>query len=179
MERTKLLTIAVIGLLLLNLLTVGLLVVKPMSFWPPHPDHRPEPPSTEGPAAIIIERLHFNSDQQKLYRQLVTSHQNQTRLLNDQMAQLYRDYYGLLASVQPNSERANALSEQIASNQQAQAELNFDHFKQIRRLCRPGQQVSFNNLVRDLARLFSRQHPPRPHADGPLTGPSENLPHQP
>lgn len=178
MERTKLLTLAVIGLLLLNLLTVGFLVLKPNR--PPHPDHPPGPPDTEGPAAIIIDRLHFDQVQQQSYRQLVAQHQKQTRLLNDQMAQLYRAYYGLLTTTQPDSTQTMTLSQQIADNQRAQAQLNFDHFKQIKALCHADQQADFANLVSDLARLFGRhQRPPRSGADGQPEGPPGNLPPHP
>ncbi len=180
MERTKLLTIAVIGLLLLNLLTVGFLVVRPMPNRPPHPDHPPGQSDTEGPETIIIERLHFDPTQQKQYHQLVIRHRSQARDLNGQMVQLYKSYYGLLASDQPDSVRANALSKQIATNQGAQAELNFDHFKQISALCRPDQQADFHRLVSDLSSLFDHsQHPPRPNAEGPPESAPENLPSHP
>ena len=180
MERTKLLTVAVIGLLLLNLLTVGFLIVKPMRNRPLHPDHLPEQSDSNGPESIIVERLHFDPTQQKQYHQLVTRHRSQTRNLSSQMVQLYKDYYGLLASDQSDSARANALSEQIAANQRAQAELNFDHFKQINALCRPDQQGDFHRLVSDLSNLFGHpQHPPRPNGEGPPEGSPENLPPHP
>lgn len=179
MERTKLLTIAVIGLFLLNLITIGFLLVKPNQLLRPG-DSR----GAEEPATIITQRLHFDSGQQQAYRLLITKHQEQTKMLNEQMVQLHRDYYGLLASTQLDSIQANALSQQIADNQRAQAQLNFDHFKQIKALCRLDQQADFSDLVNDLARLFGRQQrPPRLGAggppEGPPNGPPENLPPHP
>lgn len=171
MERTKLLTLAIIGLFLLNLLTIGYLVLKPG-----HPDGQP---GAEGPVAVIIERLHFDTDQQTAYQTLVREHRSQVRALRDQSAQLFRDYYGLLESVQPDSLKASALSEQIAINQRELAQLNFTHFSQIKSLCRPNQLADFNRLVGDLSRLFGQQRPPRPTDGGPLGGSSENLPLRP
>ncbi|GAB3944846.1 hypothetical protein GCM10028805_12940 [Spirosoma harenae] len=182
MERTKLLTFAVIGLLLLNLLTIGFLVLKPdqsSHYGPPG-----TPPRPDGPVNIIIERLHFDQDQQKAYKELIDQHQSQMRELNEQMAQLHRDYYRLLASDKPDSAQANALSRQIADNQKAQAEVNFRHFEQIKALCHPDQQAAFKQLVGDLARLFGRhQHPPHAGVDGPpeghRDGPPQNFPPHP
>ncbi|QHV97093.1 periplasmic heavy metal sensor [Spirosoma endbachense] len=181
MERTKLLTFAVIGLLLLNLLTIGFVWLKPdqsssLSQGPP--------PEGDGPARLIIERLHFDTQQQQQYRQLVQEHQRQTRVLNQESVQLFRAYYGLLASTQPDSARANTLSHQIADNQRSIAELNFAHFQQIKALCQPDQQPYFTKLVDDLAHLFGRrQRPPRPNGEGPPEGrpegPPENFPSRP
>lgn len=178
MERTKLLTLAIIGLLLLNLFTIGFIVLKPgLSF---HPDHPPGPPGADGPATIIIERLHLDTDQQTAYRKLVRQHQHDVRTLREQSAQLFRNYYGLLESDHPDSTKANAFSQQIALNQREMAQLNFSHFNQIKALCRPGQRADFNRLVSDLSRLFGQQPRPRQfNAGGPPEGPPEDLPPRP
>lgn len=178
MERTKLLTLAVVGLLLLNLLTIGFLFLKPDG--PPQPEQAPGRPGAEGPAAVIIERLHMDANQQAHYRQLVQAHQEKTRTLNQKTAQLYRTYYGLLEAPTYDVQQANSMSQQIADNQRAIAQLNFDHFNQIKSLCRPDQLADFNRLVSELARLFGRQQrPQRPGMSGPPPGAPEDLPPRP
>lgn len=180
MERTKLLTFAVVGLLLLNLLTIGFLFLKPDQ--PQQPEQGPARPGfgAEGPATVIIERLHLDERQQTQYRQLVKAHQDRMRALNEKSAQLYRNYYGLLEAARYDTKQADALSRQIADSQQKMAQLNFDHFKEIKSLCRPDQTADFNRLVSDLARLFGRQQrPPRSGPDGPPAGAPENLPPRP
>lgn len=169
MERTKLLTGAVIALFLLNLVTIGFLIMRP---------GRPGRPGMQGPkgepAQVISKRLHFDDQQQKQYRQLIDEHQNQTRTLNEKSLQLYRQYYGLLAAEQPDTAQANLLSGQIAQMQQALAQLNFSHFEQIKALCQPNQQADFTRLVSDLAQLFGRQQ--RPRGPGGPEGPPEGGP---
>jgi protein CpxP len=175
MERTKLLTFTSIGLLLLNLLTIGFLVLKPGQSR--HPDH---PPGAQEPARIIIRRLHFDSEQQAHYQELVHEHQKTVRALREQSTELFRDYYGLLASDRADSVQATALSQQIATNQRELAQLNFAHFSQIKALCRPGQKADFNELVADLSKLFGQQqHPPRPIGGGPPEGLPDDLPPRP
>lgn len=162
MERTKLLTIAVIGLLLLNTLTIGFMILK-------------RPPRLAGrdgtPSRVIIERLHLDASQRQQYRQLIEAHQQQTHALSDESAQLFREYYGLLTSEPTDTSRANALSAQIAENQRALAQLNFAHFQQLKQLCRPDQQAKFDQLVNDLSRLFGQQQRPRDPGNRPPNEP--------
>ena len=167
MERTKLLTLAVIGLLLLNLFTIGYVALR--SGPPPHPD---QPPGSGGPAALIIERLHLDARQQARYAELRDQHQQSLRSLNDEAVRLYGSYYGLLEADSLDPVRATALSQQLAQNQQAVAGVNLTHFQQLKALCRPNQQADFRRLVGDLAQLFGR--PPRPNRRD-TNGPAENF----
>ncbi|MVM29769.1 periplasmic heavy metal sensor [Spirosoma sp. HMF4905] len=180
MERTKLLTFAVIGLLLLNLLTIGYLVLT--SGRPSQAGQLQGPlPDGKGPARVIIERLHFDEQQQQQYLEMGRQHHQQTERLNAESIQLFQEYYSLLPSAQPDSAKANALIRQIEDVQRQIAELNFSHFRQIKALCRPDQQADFSRLVADLAKLFGqRPRPPRLPGDGPPDdrpeGPPENFP---
>jgi len=167
MERTKLLTGAVTGLFLLNLVTISSLILRPG-----RPGRSGSRDPKGEPAQVIIERLHFDDQQEKQYRQLIGEHQNQTRSLNNKSQQLYRQYYGLLASDQPDTAKEGLLVGQIAQTQRTLAQLNFSHFKQIKALCKPDQQADFTRLVSDLAQLFGRQQRPRRPGgpEGPLEG---------
>jgi len=177
MERTKLLTVAVVGLLILNLLTIGFLILNT------NRPRRPEPPNPNkgsGPALIIIERLRLDAQQERAFQKLRNAHHRQSELLSAQSVELYRSYYGLLASEKPDTARKNALEGQIAENQAAVAKLNFDHFAQIKALCRPDQQADFTRLVADLNRLFGRQPRPKQGSEGRPPGDNpENRPSRP
>ncbi|GAB4031235.1 periplasmic heavy metal sensor [Spirosoma gilvum] len=180
MERTKLLTFSVIALLLLNLLTIGFVFVK-SDFFPLSNERHGPLPSREGPARIIIERLHFDEGQQQQYWKMVRQHQEKTRQLNDESVQLFRAYYHLLSEPQPDSVKEQALTQKIADNQRQQAEVNFAHFQKIKALCRPDQQAYFTQLVDELARLFGQRQrsPGRPGHEPPggrPDGPPENFP---
>ncbi|MBO0934406.1 Spy/CpxP family protein refolding chaperone [Fibrella aquatilis] len=158
MERTKLLTVAVVFLLIINFLTVGRWLLQPAGPPPGSGVGRPN-----GPAELINQRLHFSESQRQQYRLLIDQHQQALRPLNREAARLYGAYYGLLAQTPPDTARAAAFSQQIAQNQRLIAGVNFAHFRQIKALCRPDQQADFTRLVADLAQLFnhtSRGNPP-------------------
>ncbi|MVM39959.1 periplasmic heavy metal sensor [Spirosoma sp. HMF3257] len=180
MERTKLLTFSVIGLLLLNLLTIGYVVFKSGHF-SQSDQSRSQPLGREGPARVIISRLHFDEQQQKQFLEMGRQHHQETRRLNEESVRLFRTYYSLLATTPPDTAKASMLARQIADIQRQIAELNFAHFQEIKALCRPEQQADFVQLVDDLARLFGRpQRPPRNGNDGPpeatMGGPPEEHP---
>lgn len=156
MTRERFLTIAVLSLLLLNLGTIGFLWLRP-----PGGLRSGGPPDGQTPTQLIIDRLHLDDRQQVAYRRLIQDHRQQSRALAEESVGLYRRYYQLLEAAQPDTARASALSQQIAQKQRAIAELNFNHFAQIKALCRPDQQADFAGLVGDLTELFNR--PPRPN----------------
>jgi len=158
MSKTKLLSIAVTGLLLLNLGTLGIFFFNK----PSRPHHPGEGPRGEGPKKIIIERLHFDEAQQKEYEILVNDHKSKMFALNDASRALHDALYNLLiAETSIDDAQANKLIAEIADNQKALDELNFDHFRKIKMLCKGSQIDDFNKLVGDLGELFSGRRPPR------------------
>lgn len=159
MNRTKLLTIAVIGLLLLNFGILAVMFFGKPSHQPMYPPH--DGPKGEGPKQIIIERLHFDAMQQKDYELLVVEHRNKTNELHEASKKLHDELFSLLKGETINQRERDALIMEIANNQKAIEYLNFDHFNAIKKLCKGEQVGYFNELVGDLGQLFGRKGPPR------------------
>lgn len=159
MEKTKLLTITVIGLLLLNFATLGFLFISgTKGHKPPHdiPEGRHEPKE------IIIERLHFDANQQKEYGQLIEWHRRKIRQLEDSIRVSKNELYMLLNDDKIDEKAKVTLINQIALFQKQIEATHFKHFEDIKKLCKPEQQVYFNELTEELGRLFYRNKPPRP-----------------
>ena len=79
MKKTKLLTITVIGLLLLNFAILAFLLVSgPRGH--KRPNERPE--GRPDPREIIIERLHFDNKQEKEYAELIKWHRGEIKKLD-------------------------------------------------------------------------------------------------
>jgi periplasmic protein CpxP/Spy len=156
MNRTKLLTIVIVCLLLLNFGTLGILFFSK----PGGPPHGGMGPGHGGPKMIIIERLHFDETQQKQYESLIEEHHSKTNELRDASGKLHKELYSLLVEAAPDKAKADSLVIQISENQKAMDYLNFDHFQKIRSICRPEQIKDFNILARDLSELFGPKGPP-------------------
>ncbi len=157
MNRTKLLTIAVLGLLLINISTLCVLIL--------HKPHRPPMgevsiPPGEGPKRIIIERLHFDDAQQQQYQLLIDGHRKKMRELNDATRKLHDSLFTLLKDASIDQSKADTLMQQIAANQKQTDQLNFDHFQKIKSICKPEQLNDFNELVDELGALFAPKGKP-------------------
>lgn len=161
MNRTKLLTIAVIGLLLINLGTLGVMMMHK----PPRPPHGEMPPpptdgNEGGPRQIIIDRLHFDGNQQKQYEVFISEHRKKTDDLHNASKELHNQLYIMLKSESIDKTKSDSLIEEIAGNQKAIENLNFNHFQEIKSICKPEQLEDFNELAGELAMLFGPKGPP-------------------
>lgn len=153
MNRTKLLTIAVVGLLLLNFGILAVMFFGKSSHPPLHPPHGG--PKGEGPKQIIIERLHFDEMQQKDYELLIVVHRKETDELHEASKELHDELFSLLKGDTINQRESDSLILEIANNQKAIENLNYNHFNAIKKLCKEEQVVYFNEVVNDLGKLFA------------------------
>ncbi|MCF6132125.1 periplasmic heavy metal sensor [Flavobacterium wongokense] len=152
MEKTKLLTIAVIGLLVINFGTLGFLLLNGKGHHPPH-GGRPEPKE------VIIDKLHLDANQQKEYAKLIEWHHSEIERLDENIRHAKNELYSQLNQPEINSKIRDLLIADINSNQKKIEETHFKHFADIKKLCRKDQMDEFNSLTEELSRLFA----PKPH----------------
>lgn len=152
MEKTKLLTLSVIGLLLLNLGTLGFLFLNGKERGRPH-EGRPEPKE------IIIHKLHFDGAQQKEYAKLIQWHRGQITQLDGNIREAKNDLYRQLNKAEVNIKTKDSLITVINSNQKQIEATHFKHFEDIKKLCHKDQLDDFNYLTEELSRIFA----PKPH----------------
>lgn len=161
MEKTKLLTFAVITLLLINLGTLGFLFLSGPNGHHPHRGEGPE--GGPKPREIIIEKLHFDANQQKEYDKLIKWHQGEIRRLDDAIRKAKNDLYSGLSEDIINEQSKDSLITLLNSYQKQIETTHFKHFEDIKKICHNEQLEDFNELTEELSRIFSRgQKPPRP-----------------
>ncbi len=152
MEKSKLLTLAVVALLLLNLGTLGYLVLQ-------HP-HRGGPMPHEidhkGPADFIIRELNFNESQKTEFMKLVEAHRNNTQVLQKTDIENHKKLFDALDS--NDTIFINNALRTIGETQTDLSKITFFHFKDVRALCTPEQQNKFNSVIHE---ALSRMAPPR------------------
>lgn len=150
MNKTKLLSIAVIALLVLNFGILGFLFLSK--------GH--EPNGRKMPREIIIERLHFDKNQIVEYEKIIKEHRKAIRNLDDSIRNTKNELYQLLNEEKINSVEKDSLYLKLA-NYQKQIEItHFNHFLEIKSLCKKEQLDDFKNLTEKLSKIFS--HKPRP-----------------
>jgi len=137
----------VVALLLLNGGVLFFLLSKP---GPPHPGRR----GGEGPKHLIIERLHLDAAQTDAYEKLVRRHQSDVRAKEREIHDTKRSLYaGLQGAEYPAKD---SLARRIGQLQVDVEHIHFNHFQDIKTLCRPEQIADFNELAGELADFFSR-----------------------
>ncbi len=136
----------VVALLLLNGGVLFFLLTQPK---PPHPGRR-----GEGPKHLIIERLHLDAGQTDAYEKLVRQHQNDIRAKEREMHDTKRHLYASLQNAEAPAK--DSLAQRIGQLQVDIEHIHFNHFQDIKTLCRPEQMADFNALAGELADYFSR-----------------------
>ena len=162
MEKTKLLMITVIGLLVLNLATLGFLFISGQK------GHKPPHDRTEGrqmPREKIINRLHFDVNQQKDYDKIIQWHKGEIKRLDSEIREAKIGLYSQLKESQLDLKVKDSLIAVINTNQKQIETTHFKHFEEVKKLCNKDQLEDFNELTEDLSRIFAPNKPPRPRHD--------------
>ncbi len=154
MSRTRLLTLAVIVLLILNLGTLGFLLYnRPMNHRPRH---------GEGPRKIIIEKLHFDQQQQIEYKKGIRWHRGTIDALDAQILETKNRLYLQLLKTNVDNKAKDSLIDVIVGYQKQIEQTHFKHFEDIKKICRPDQLEYYDELTTELTSLFSK-HPRKKH----------------
>jgi hypothetical protein len=158
MTKIKLLSIAVIGLLLINIgILAFLFLSKPMHLPVDGPGGK-----REGPKLIIIEKLHFDKEQVARYEKLIDLHQKTVRELDGQIRETKNQLYATLA--EETDKNKDSLQNKLGEIQRQIEFAHYSHFEEIKKLCKPGQMEYFKNLTAELAKFFApgKKSPPPP-----------------
>ena len=148
MNKIKLLTIGVIGLLLLNLVLMGMMYMhRPIG---PRPGDRHM--KDDGPKQLIIDRLHLSDDQVKQYDILIDQHQASINELDSKIKTAKHDLYATLSD--PTYAGADSILQRLNEWHSQIEKLHYDHFKSVREICSEDQMPAYNRLTTELAHLF-------------------------
>ena len=163
MKKAKLLTLVVITLLLINIVTLGFLIISASL------GRQPLEQSQGGkskPRKIIIEKLHLDANQQKEYDKLIKWHRGEIRTIEDNISTTKNELYQLLSESKINLKTKDSLINSLTLLQKRVEITHFKHFEDIKKLCHEEQLKKFNHLTKELGRIFSKGHkPPRLNHD--------------
>jgi hypothetical protein len=147
MNKNKFYAIVILGLLLSNGILIFFITQKR------HNRH-----SHTSPREIVIQRLKLDESQIIKYEELIQVHRGRTHELMKGIQERRNDLYSQMLKNGKSNIQA-ALIDSIASNQAELEKLNYSHFKDIQSLCMPNQLADFENLSKDLAKLFGKEKP--------------------
>ena len=142
MNKLKLVSGLAIGLLLINLVLIGFQFFK-------------KPPRHEGPRNEIIHRLAFDEQQVIQYDSLIRQHRQSIRTLDSEIALLKQTLYTQL-KVETALIHKDSLIQALGQKQMEVENVQFAHFIDIHKLCKPDQEERFQKLTSDLHDLFPK-----------------------
>jgi uncharacterized protein HemX len=151
MNKTKLLSVAVIALLVLNFGILGYLFLS----------NKHEPNGRKMPREIIIEILHFDENQIVKYEKTIQEHQKLIRKLDSSIRKTKNELYQLLNEEKIDSSQKDSLYLKLANYQKQIETTHFNHFLEIKKLCKKEQLDDYEYLTGELSRLFSRPRRPK------------------
>lgn len=149
MNKIKVLVTAVIGLMILNLILLGLIFSHgPLPDGPQ--DHEA---GDDGPKHLIIEKLGLNDVQQHQYDSLIQIHQASLNTIENDIAlkkaELYRNLQG------PDEHIRDSVIHQLSFDFGRIERTHYDHFIALRNICRHDQLNKFNGLTSELQEIFA------------------------
>ena len=97
-------------------------------------------------------------------------HQQAVRPLRKQMREKKEALYQLLKENASDSSTQAAVAA-IGATMQSIDLATFQHFKQLRALCKPEQQQQFDAIILDVVSMMQRQGPPGPPGNHPNGNP--------
>ncbi len=149
MNKVKFLSIISIGLLVSNLVLAGFMLFK-----------KPKHPMGEGPKRVIIEKLHFDDKQVAQYEEIIQEHQKKIRISDEKILNIKNALYTTLTK-EINSTQRDSLINQIAIVQAEIENTHYNHFVEMKTLCKPEQQQYFEALTQEISTLFYKRQMPK------------------
>lgn len=157
MKKERLFGAAIVGLLLLNLATIGYVVFG-----------KGRPRENRETWRYVSTALELSPQQQGLYLQMRDEHRVAMKQFTEDYRTLLYRYLELLVSTTPDSARKATLETQMASVERQKLQVTFAHFESLKAICTPEQQRRFPEMVPRLAEVLCG--PVRPPREGPPDG---------
>jgi hypothetical protein len=117
-----------------------------------------------GPRNEIIDRLHFDKGQVAQYDSLIVKHR---KLVGQKEKEIQGLRTSLFMGVSDgiDAKLKDSWVRRIGVLHADIQQIHFAHFLDIQKICKPDQRVDFDNLTKDLSKMF-RGRGPKGNADG-------------
>lgn len=142
-SNNKILTIAVVLLLIINIALVIFMVNEK------NHDATKKTAKTE-PFEMMVKELSMTEQQQKDYKQQKEEHLKNIKPLFDSLRTAKSAFYALVKEDNVSDSLVNVYGQRIANNQLTIDKITFAHFKKIRTLFTAEQQPKFDTFVQKM-----------------------------
>ncbi|MFN0214880.1 MAG: hypothetical protein ACKVT2_11545 [Saprospiraceae bacterium] len=148
MENLKFYKIAIAVLLLLNIGTLTFMWVR-----------RPPSFQARGPFMFLVKATGMDEAQQAAYGELRDLHRPEMEGNRKQISELHGQMIGLLAQHEESDPEVFQLADSIAAIKRQEELAMYAHFRRVRAICRPDQQVKFDAAIGEAIRSMGPMPP--------------------
>ncbi len=141
MNKFNFLTVIIIILLVIN----GFLFIRIMK----------APVRPQNPKDYIIKKMHFDKEQRCQYEKYIIKHRKVNSENEKSLNNLRLELYKGLRDKSQNERRTDSLIVLMAYWQKNAEKINYNHFLEIKKICKPSQQKQFEALYDEISHLFS------------------------
>lgn len=151
MDKLKLYKIVIVVLVVINLLTVGTIwLVKPKG-------QRPMP--HERPLTFLSAELGITGPNKEKLDKMEAGHHRDKRELLAKNKELRERLFGLLKASDVDSLKVNRYVDSILVNQKNIELMTFEHFREVKQLCTPEQQLKLEDVIAEAIRMAGGRPP--------------------
>ena len=153
MNKSKILSLLVIVMLIINIGIISYFVFMNKENSISHQKRMPR--------EIVIEKLSFNQEQIAAYDVTIKRHQNAIRTLDDSIRNKKNQLYSRLKNNASEIDKNDSLVIELGNYQKQIETTHFNHFIEIKNICKPEQLDDFNSLTSELSKIFSGKRKPK------------------
>lgn len=143
-SSNKILTIAVVVLLLTNIALVAFMVFGK------NKQEGKRPAGKGDPFEMMVKELNMTEQQQKDYKQQKEDHFKNIKPLFDSVRAAKTAFFALIGEPEVNDSVINLYSQRVTERQAEIDKLTFAHFRRVRTLFTPEQQPKFDAFVQKM-----------------------------
>ena len=145
-STTKILTIAVVLLLLIN---VAMIIFMLNRGKPPH-DGKNYRGKGNDPFEMLAKELNMTDEQRSTHLKFRDEYFSSVRPLFDSVLTAKQAFFALIKEENVNDSLLNSYANRIAERQLAADILTFEHFRRVRALYKPNQQKKYDEFVQKM-----------------------------
>jgi len=153
MKNNKVLSIAVVLLLLTNIALIAFMLTNKKKYGGRRPSHHTEP------SEIMIRELNMTAQQQQDFKQLKEEHFKNVRPLFDSVRAAKTAFFALVKKADVNDSLVNVYSNRVCEKQAGLDKITLTHFRQVRNIFTTEQQPRFDSLVQKMMSQRGRRDP--------------------
>lgn len=112
------------------------------------------------PRDIVIEKLALSPEQINIYDELITVHRREIKTRNQEIIRIKNELYSTYL-MKENEAAKDSLIQEILTTQKEIEQIHFNHFKDIKNICRKDQLIKCEEFFEEITSIYPQRPLPK------------------